>query len=231
MHPSVDPSDVLFYEHNPENHWSNEKTTVALWEKTIIPYISCIRAQLNNQVAACIVLGDAFPAHWTDAVRAVAATIPYLSYIGVPDTLTLLFQPLDLGIVAAAKSSVMRRKDDFLEQEVLTAVREKRGGVLSTSKPILRDRSAMWIKETLLDPVICPQHCCRVGFERAGVMCALGYDNITSHSPDIDALLPAPGADLVPCADCSEPSPPAQSVVCSKHLYSDCLDNHTVQCH
>ena len=116
VHPSVDPSDVLFYEHNPENHWSNEKTTVALWEKMIIPYISRIRAHLNNQTTAFIVLGDAFPAHWTDAVRAVAATVPYLSYIGVPDTVTLLFQPLDLGIIAAAKSSVMRRKDDFLER-------------------------------------------------------------------------------------------------------------------
>ena len=89
----------------------------------------------------------------------------------------------------------------------------------------------MWIKETVLDPVICSQHCCKVGFERAGVMRALGYDNITSHNPDIDALLPAPEADLVPCAYCSEPSPPAQCVVCSKYLCSDCLDNHTVQCH
>ena len=106
-------------------------------------------------------------------------------------------------------------------------MREERGVVLSTSKPILRDRSAMWIKETLLDPAICSQHCCRVGFEQAEVLCALRYDNITSHIPDIDAFVPAPEADLVPCADCLEPSPPAQCVVCRKHLCSDCLANHT----
>ena len=186
---------------------------------------------LNDTTAACIILGDAFPAHWTDAVRAVAATVPHLAYIGVLETLTRLFQPLDLGIVACVKSSVMQRKDDFLEQEVLTAVREKRGVILSTSKPILRDRSAMWIKKTLLDPAICSQHCCRVGFEWAGVMHALGYDDITSHIPDIGAFVPSPEANLVPCADCLEPSPPAQCVVCRKHLCSDFLANHTVQCH
>ena len=69
----------------------------------------------------------------------------------------------------------------------------------------------MWIKEKLLDPAICSQLCCKVGFERAGVMHALGYDNITSHTPDIDGFVPAPEADLVPCADCLEPLPPASA--------------------
>ena len=119
---------------------------------------------------------------------------------------------------------------DLKEIRKRKQVHEKRGVVLSTSKPTLRDRSAMWIKETLLDPAICSQYCCMVGFERAGVMLALGYDDTTSHVQDIDAFVPAPEADLVPCADCLEPSPPAQCFVCRKLLCSDCLANHTVQC-
>ena len=62
VHPSVSPSDVLFYEHNPDYHWSNEKTTFALWENIIIPYINRTRAHLNDATATSIVLGDAFTA-------------------------------------------------------------------------------------------------------------------------------------------------------------------------
>ena len=34
---------------------------------------------------------------------------------------------------------------------------------------------------------------------------------------------------VVPCADCLERSQPAQCVVCSKYLCSDCLANHTIK--
>ena len=76
-----------------------------------------------------------------------------IAYIAVPDCLTHIFQPLDLGIIAALKNSVLRRRDDFLESEVRTAVRENRAVVLSKSLPVLRDRVATWIKEALVDPL------------------------------------------------------------------------------
>ena len=50
----------------------------------------------------------------------------------------------------------------------------------------------MWIKETLLNLAICSQYCCEVSFEWAGVLRALGYDNIASHTPDINGFCSSP---------------------------------------
>lgn len=58
------------------------------------------------------------------------------------DKLTHVFQPLDLGIIAAWKQSILRRKDDFVEAEARAAVRER----LTTSRPVIRDRVTAWIK-------------------------------------------------------------------------------------
>ena len=94
----------------------------------------------------------------------------------------------------------------------------KRGVVLSPSKQNLRECSAMWIKETLLDPAICSQHCCRVGFEQAGVMHALGYDDITTHTPDIDGFVAAPEADFVPLTVWSPHNQPNVLYVASTYV-------------
>ena len=121
VHPSVGLGDFLVYEHNP-THWSNEQTTLSLWNKVIIPYVARKRSEIGDSEAPVLVLADAFGAHWTNAVKELVAQQAAIFYISVPDSLTHLFQPLDLGIIAAIKNSVLRRKDDFLEKEVQKAV-------------------------------------------------------------------------------------------------------------
>ena len=98
--------------------------------------------RLGKPNAPAIVLADAFSAHWTKAVTDLIAQETAVAYIGVPDCLTHLFQPLDLGVIGI-KQSILRRKDEFLEHEVQTAIREGREVVLSKSRTILRERLAM----------------------------------------------------------------------------------------
>ena len=125
------------------SHWSDESTTSSLWNHIILPYIARRRAAVGDPHSPVLVLTDAFATHWTPRVRAVVASADCINYIVIPDSLTHLFQPLDLGIIAAIKNSLQRRKDDFLEEEVATAIRENRGVVLRKSRPVLRNKITM----------------------------------------------------------------------------------------
>ena len=195
VHPRVAPGPLLRYTHTA-NHWSNEDTTLALFKDIIIPYVESRRLLHGTPDAPALVLADAFSAHWTQAVKDYVGEQHAIVYIAVPDCLTHLFQPLDLGVIAAIKQSILRRKDDFMEQEVATAIREGRGVILSKSRPVLREKIAMWIKETLSDPNICAEHCCRSGFDRAGITRAMYGGNTIA---DVDLVLPPPT-----CEECGE---------------------------
>ena len=228
--PRVTPGPLLHFTQT-SNHWSNEATTLQLWRNVIFPHVAARRNALHAPSAPVIVLADAFAAHWTPAVQALVATDSAIAYLCVPASLTHVFQPLDLGIIAAIKQSVLRRKDEFSEEEVRTAIRENRGIVLSKSRPILRDRITIFIKETLADPVICAEHCCRSGFDRSGVTRALYGDS--AIPPDVDSIVPP----LV-CTECGEPAFPhdtvpqcacfdVESVLC---LCRGCFRNHDELC-
>lgn len=214
------------------NHWSNEETTLALFRNIIFPHVASRRAALGDSDAPVIVLADAFSAHWTPAVLDLVATAESIAYLAVPECLTHLFQPLDLGIIAAIKQSVLRRQDEFRETEVRAAVKEHRTVMLSKSRPVLRDRITMYIKECLADPVICAAHCCRTGFERAGVLRVLGFDSAVV--PDVDNIVPpclcdecgehaVPRADVPECVCFSHGQPP-------KTLCDGCFTNHDTLC-
>ena len=228
--PSVAPGAHLLYTHTP-NHWSNEATMVQLWQNMILPHIAARRATLGDPNAPAIVLADAFAAHWTPAVKNLIASENAIAYIAIPDTLTHLFQPLDLGIIAALKQSVLRRKDEFVEGEVRVAIRENRGVVLSKSKPVLRTNITIYIKEALLDPLICAEHCCRSGFDRAGVTKILYGEH--ARQPDVDGIVPARA-----CNECGEPAPvPLDLPRCACFtdspdiiLCPGCHDNHNNLC-
>ena len=69
--------------------------------------------------------------------------------------------------------------------------------MLSKSRPVLRNKIAMWIKEVVEDPEICAEHCCKTGFSRAGVARILYGNNAVP--PDVDDVVPAPV-----CDDCGE---------------------------
>lgn len=227
--PAVAPGRYLHFTQT-SNHWSNESTTLDLFKTVILPHIAARRAALG-QPAPAIVLADAFPAHWTPAVRALVAGEDSIAYIAIPDCLTHLFQPLDLGIIAAIKNSVMRRKDEFCEGELRTAIRENRGVLLSKSRPVLRDRITMFIKECLQDPAICAERCCQSGFDRAGITRVLFGD--VGTRPDVDEHVPPPS-----CAECGEFAicrDTMPSCVCfadgSEALLCDgCFSNHTELC-
>ena len=228
--PRVDPGSLLHFTHSL-NHWSNEDTTVQLWRKIILPYIATRRAALGQPSAPTIVLADAFAPHWTDQIKAIASEAEPIAYICIPGTLTHLFQPLDLGIIAAIKQSVLRRKDEFMEKEVQTAVRENRGVILSKSRPILRDKITLFIKECLQDPDICSENCCTSGFRRAGIMRIL-YDD-DGQSPDVDNVLPPLTCDE--CGELAHPSrlnPPCAcfSADTLVTLCQGCRDNHAQLC-
>ena len=179
------------------NHWSDESTTIKLWKGIILPHIAARRTALGQPRAPAIVLADAFGAHWTKAVKDLVSKEDCISYICVPDSLTHVFQPLDLGIIAALKQSVLRRQDEFRANEIRVAIRENRGVVLSKSKPVLRNRVTMYIKEALEDPNICAASCCWSGFARAGVTRVLYNDQ--DVVPDVDETVP-----LRTCDDCGE---------------------------
>ena len=228
--PSISAGPLLRFECTP-SHWSDENTTISLWNNIILPYIARRRAVLGDPYSPALVLADAFRAHWTPRVRAVVASADSIFYIAIPDSLTHLFQPLDLGIIAAMKHSIQRRKDDFLEKEVATAIRENRGVVLSKSRPVLRNNIAMWIKEVVADPVICSEHCCKTGFSRAGVARVLyGEDAVP---PDVDDVIQPPV-----CADCGEFGKLCTELPDCEHfvdvieaiLCDSCLHNHASLC-
>jgi len=193
---SVASDGLLHYEYN-EKHWSNEQTTINLWNKVILPYVAAQRVRLGDDQAPVLVLADAFAPHWTQTVRDLVGTTSGIAYVCVPDSLTHVFQPLDVGIIAGIKQSILRRKDEFLETEVLTAVREGRDVMLTRSKPIIRDRVTAWIKDVLVDPAVCSEACCRSGFNRAGITRLL-YGEQPKHV-DVDAYVPPPT-----CNDCGE---------------------------
>lgn len=100
--PTVHPGPYLKFLHT-KNHWSNETTTLTLFKDIILPHIAMRRAELGDPLAPCIILADAFPPHWAPAVMALVAKEDSVAYIAVPDSLTHLFQPLDLGIIVAIK--------------------------------------------------------------------------------------------------------------------------------
>lgn len=228
--PSVQPGALLQYHFN-SSHWSTEETTLKLFQQMILPYIARQRVQLGDDAAPVLILGDAFGAHWTKKVTDVVASTEAVVYICVPESLTHLFQPLDLGIIAAMKHSIKRRMDDFLEDETLTAIRENRTVVLSKSRPVLRDRITSWIKELLSGPVVCARHCCRAGFNRAGITRLLFGDS--PQYVDVDAVVPPPV-----CSECGEfgcqrtelPNCVHFTDVDAAILCSGCLRNHCELC-
>jgi len=230
VHPRLPPGPLLQYLHS-HNHWSNGATTLLLWKQFIIPHIEARRRSLGQPAAPAIVLADAFAAHWTAEIKEFVSQQDAIAYIAIPDCLTHLFQPLDLGIIAALKNSILRRKDDFMEHEVRMAVKEGRGVVLSNSRVVLRERVAAWVKEAVSDPIICAEKCCRTGFARAGVTRALFGDS--EVAPDVDNFVPG-----TVCDDCGEPAfkidefPPCAHFgsVVSAALCSGCLDNHMQLC-
>lgn len=227
--PSVSPGPLLRYLQT-ENHWSDENTTLELFRTIIFPHIQKRRAELGDIAAPAIVLADAFPAHWTAAVRSLVAKEQAIAYVAIPDCLTHLFQPLDLGIIAAIKHSVLRRKDEFMESEVRQAVKENRGVILSKSRTVLRDRVTMYIKECLADPSICAARCCKAGFDRAGVTRALYNENV---HPDVDAIV-SPAV----CVECGEHATPRDEAPACDCFDSDdvpllcngCFSNHSNLC-
>lgn len=227
--PTVDPGAVLQYEQT-SSHWSNEATTIKLLKKIVFPHIAARRAATGSHNAPAIVLADAYPPHWTPAVRAVVEEQEAVSYVAVPDSLTHLFQPLDLGVIAAIKQSVLRRKDDFLQKEVEVAVKEGRDVTLSRSRPVLRNKVTTWIKECIMDPSVCSAHCCESGFRRAGVLRVLLGD---CAGVDVDSYVSPPV-----CSECGEPAIPRDDVpVCGcfadgepRLLCDGCFHNHSTLC-
>ena len=155
------------------------------------------RNRLGDDSAPVLVLADAFGAHWTKAVTDLVSATSAVVYVAIPKNLTHLFQPLDLGFIAALKATVTRRMDEFLETEAKTAIAEKRTIVLSASRPVLRDRVTAWIKEAILDPNVCSTACCRSAFNRAGVTRLL-Y-GAYSENIDVDAVVGPPV-----CIECGE---------------------------
>lgn len=228
--PSISAGPWLRFEHTA-SHWSDEGTTLALWRTIILPYVARRRAAIGDPFSPVLVLADAFPPHWTPAVRALVASENAVNYIAIPDSLTHLFQPLDLGIIAAMKNSIQRRKDEFLQKEVEIAIRENRGVVLSKSRPVLRNKITMWIKEVVADPIICAEHCCKTGFSRAGLSRVLYGDDAVA--PDVDEVIPAPV-----CVDCGEfgalcddlPNCEHFADVSASVLCGGCLVNHVTLC-
>lgn len=227
--PRIAPGPLLKYTQTV-NHWSNEKTTIDLFNQIIWPHIAARRAALGNPSAPAIILADAFPAHWTPAVQQLVNQQSQVAYIAVPECLTHIFQPLDLGVIAAIKSSVLKRKDEFMQSEVRQAVRENRLVLLSKSRPVLRDRVTAYIKECLSDPVVCAAHCCEVGFRRAGVLRALYGDEA---SIDVDMYV-----TRLACVECGEnafkcDSPPLCACFnedAEVTLCEGCTDNHNTIC-
>ena len=228
--PTIPSGPLMKYTQTP-THWSTEATTLELFRTIILPHIAARRAALGQPDAPAIVLADAFPPHWADSVVDLVAAQRSVAYVAVPETLTHLFQPLDLGIIAALKNSVMRRMDDFMEHEVRIAIQENRSVVLSKSRPVLRDRMATYIKECLADPTICAEHCCKAGFSRAGVLFALYGEG--DRLPDVDALVRYPR-----CEECGEPAKHRDDMPeCEcfadgqlKPLCDGCHHNHSTLC-
>ena len=221
--PNVDPGSLLRYCHTA-NHWSTAATTVALWRDIILPYVTSKRAACGDPAAPVLVLADAFTAHWCEEVKKVVAEVPGIAYIGIPDSLPHLFQPLDLGIIAAIKQSVLRRKDVFLQKEVETAVAENRGVTLSRSRPILRDKVTLWIKEVLADPELCSERCCRAGFVRSGVLGTLfgvEENGPQAHCEDCGEL----GRSRYDLPDCAHFEGMVNFVLCN-----GCMQHHRTFC-
>ena len=54
----------------------------------------------------------------------------------------------------------------------------------------------MWVKEMMEDSEICAEHCCRSGFDRAGISRALYGE---PSRVDVDGFIPPPV-----CVDCGE---------------------------
>lgn len=174
--PSVDPGAVLHYTQTA-THWSNEQTTLRLMKDIIFPHVAARRAELDNDAAPAIILADSFKPHWTAAVRALVAEQDFVAYVAIPDALTHIFQPLDLGVIAAIKQSVARRKDEYLQTEVQAAIREGRDVSLSRSRPVLRNKVTSWIKDCITDPLVCGHIAVRLDFN-APECCAFCWGTI-----------------------------------------------------
>jgi len=66
--PKVAPGPKLTYTHN-EKHWSNEDTTVQLFQQIILPYIEATRqTKASEDEKVAVVFADSFDAHWTSKV-------------------------------------------------------------------------------------------------------------------------------------------------------------------
>ena len=81
--PAISAGPLLRFEYTA-SHWSDESTTLSLWNNIILPYIARRRAAVGDPHSPVLVLADAFAAHWTPRVRAVVASADSINYIAIP---------------------------------------------------------------------------------------------------------------------------------------------------
>ena len=120
-------------------------------------------------------------AHWTDEVKNRVLLVPNVVYICTPESLNHVFQPLDLGAIAALKNAIQTTKDTMFERETEKALRDKTSLI---PPPILGNLVSQWIKEVFESSEF-DAYCATTGFDRSGLLWYL-FNDVPHKAIDCD---------------------------------------------
>lgn len=170
---------------NPK-HWANEGTVLKLIDSILIPYIAAERERLGDPNQRALLIFDVFRAHLTDSV--VQKLLEHnIHYVLVPPNLTNLYQPLDVSVNRAAKSTIHKLYSAYYREEVtkqLEAGKQPHDVQVDLRISTLKPLHAKWIvkvydrfqtqkgKDIIVN-----------GFRRAGILEAINYTEFPEQDP------------------------------------------------
>ena len=99
------------------NHWSNEDTMVEYIQEVIVPYVECVREELNKPEQAALAIFDNFKGQLTEKVLQELEDNNIQSVL-VPANCTDRLQPMDLSVTKSIKSFLRSQFSTWYSQEV-----------------------------------------------------------------------------------------------------------------
>ena len=99
------------------NHWSNEDTMVEYIQEVIVPYVECVREELNKPEQAALAIFDNFKGQLTEKVLQELEDNNIQSVL-VPANCTDRLQPMDLSVNKSIKSFLRSQFSTWYSQEV-----------------------------------------------------------------------------------------------------------------
>ena len=172
-HPKFTFPAGFHVSHTP-NHWANEITVKAFYEKVIVSYVENIRSEKQIPTQKALVIMDNFSAHSSgDALQQLEENGVLVVFL--PANTTDRLQPLDLSINKAAKDHLRDKFRRWYAGEVAKGLKdqpETHVVPVEMGMAIMKELGAQWLV-SFYDYICSHTELVRNGFKEAGIIEAL----------------------------------------------------------